>query len=263
MYNDEILKVNSLSFSYGDTNVFENINLAVHKGDFAAIIGSNGSGKSTLVKLILDELTPPSGGIEIFGLSNRHFKQWPRIGYVPQNGTEIFSGFPASAIEVVTSNLYSKIGLFKLPSQSHKAAARAALMDVGMEQLQKKLVGQMSGGQQQRVLLARALVNNPDLLLLDEPTTGLDGDNAESFYKLLSRLNQDKGLTILMITHDITRAANYVSRVMCLNDGSLVELSREQLDSELAHKHRHPHHSCACGNEPSQACGHENSEDKH
>ena len=237
---EDIIEAEDISFSYGGCSVFSNISFSVERGDFAAVIGSNGSGKSTLMRLILNEAESGSGSIRLFNQDIRHFKGWSKIGYVPQNVLALASGFPATAEEIVKANLFGDIGLFRFPKKKHHEKALAALQMVGMEGLAKKMIGEMSGGQQQRVMIARTLVSNPKLMLLDEPATGIDSETVDLLYKLLSRLNREKGLTIVMVTHDILRASKYVSRVLCLEEGSLVELDKCQVNEELSHRHKHP-----------------------
>lgn len=234
-----ILEVENLSFHYGNDAIFEKINFSVNKGDFAAIVGSNGTGKSTLFRLILKELVPAAGQIRLFDQDVRQFRNWPAIGYVPQNGLQSMTNFPAAVQEIVMANLYSQIGFLNFPKKEHREKARKALELVGMAAYSKHLIGELSGGQQQRVMLARVLVNNPEIMLLDEPTTGVDAPTILSLYELLSQLNKETGITIVMITHDIERASNYVSRVLCLEEGSLIELSKTQLNEEFSHKHKH------------------------
>jgi zinc transport system ATP-binding protein len=236
----EILEVENLSFSYGSEPIFEKIGFSIKKGDFAAVIGANGAGKSTLLRLILGELTPAAGNIRLFGQEARQFKNWPQIGYVPQNGLQGGINFPATVEEIVSANLFSQIGLCRFPKKEHRAKTERALAQVGMTAYAKRLVGQLSGGQQQRVMLARVLVNDPELMLLDEPTTGVDAKSVLTLYELLSAFNRKTGLTIVMVTHDIGRASDYVSRILCLEEGSLVELDKAQIHEELAHKHKHP-----------------------
>jgi zinc transport system ATP-binding protein len=234
------IEVEDLSFSYGNEPVFTQISFSVHKGDFVAVIGSNGAGKSTLLRLILGELTPSGGKIRLFDQDIRQFENWPKIGYVPQAGLQSSVNFPATAEEIVAANLFSQIGLFRFPQKEHREKSRSALELVGMEAYSKRLIGELSGGQQQRIMLARVLVNDPEIMLLDEPTTGVDARTVQSLYELLAQFNRDTGLTIVMVTHDISRAANYVSRILCLEEGSLVELSKAQVESELSHRHKHP-----------------------
>lgn len=237
---EKVIEVDQVRFGYGSEPILDKIGFAVFKGDFVGIIGSNGTGKSTLLKLLLGELTPTGGTITILGEDIRHFKHWSKIGYVPQNGIAAGGSFPATAEEIVKANLFSQIGLMRFPKKEHLEKTRQALDLVGMADYAKRLIGNLSGGQQQRVMIARVLVNEPEMMLLDEPTTGIDAKSAEALYTLLSRLNSETGLTIAMVTHDVARAADYVSRILCLEEGSLVELDHDQLKEELSHKHKHP-----------------------
>ncbi len=234
------IEAENLSFSYGNEPIFTKIGFSVYKGDFVAVIGSNGTGKSTLMKLILGELAPTDGCIRIFNQDVSKFKDWPKIGYVPQSGLQSADSFPATAEEIVTANLFSQIGLMHFPKKKHRDKAQQALELVEMGAYSKRMIGELSGGQRQRVMLARVLVNDPEIMILDEPTTGVDARTVESLYELLSSLNRETGLTIVMVTHDISRASNYVSRVLCLEEGSLMELGKEQIAEELSHKHKHP-----------------------
>ena len=235
-----IIDAHDICFGYTGEQILDHVGFQVEKGDFVSIIGSNGSGKSTLLRLLLGELSPSRGSIRLFEEEIPHFKGWSRIGFVPQNGFRGNTGFPATVEEIVLLNLYSEVGLFRMPNKAHKEKAMHALRQVHMEAYAKRLFGELSGGQQQRVMLARVLVNNPELLILDEPTTGVDAKTVETLYTLLSRCNREQGVTVVMVTHDMGRACGYVSRVLCLEEGSLVELPPEQIAEELTHKHKHP-----------------------
>ncbi|MDP4108925.1 MAG: metal ABC transporter ATP-binding protein [Bacillota bacterium] len=240
---ETVIKAQDISFSYGGEPILYNIGFSVNKGDFIAVTGANGSGKSTLMKLMLGEIQLQRGNIWLFGTEIRNFKHWPKIGYVPQNGTARAGGFPATALEIVRLNLYSNCGLMRFPTKALYKNADEALKLVGMQDYSKRLIGDMSGGQQQRVMIARVLAGEPELMLLDEPTTGIDAESAQSLYMLLSKLNRERKLTIIMITHDIARAADYVNRTLCLEEGSIVELMREQILTEQYHRHKHPQRS--------------------
>lgn len=235
-----IIEVRDVCFGYTGERIIDHADFTVNKGDFVSIIGSNGSGKSTLLRLILGELTPKQGSIRLFGQALAQLRSWPRVGFVPQNGFRGNTGFPATVEEIVLANLYAQVGPLRMPNKSHREAVYRALEQVHMEQYAKRLFGELSGGQQQRVMLARVLVNEPELLLLDEPTTGVDAQTVDALYQLLSRCNRERGVTVVMVTHDMGRASGYVSRVLCLEEGSLVELGLEQVAHELAHKHKHP-----------------------
>lgn len=237
---EEIIKVNNLSFAYNGESILNGVNFSIKSGDFVSLIGSNGAGKSTLIKLILGELSPKTGDIKLLATNPKNFKEWYKIGYVPQNGLQSISTFPASSEEMVQANLFSQIGLLRFPKKEHKLKTQRALELVGMSKYSKELIGHLSGGQQQRILLARGLVNKPDILVLDEPTTGVDDSTVESFYKLIKDLNEKSGITIFMVTHDVDRTSKYVSRTLCLEKGTVVELSKEEILHEIANKHKHP-----------------------
>ncbi len=238
--NQIIVQVSDLSFSYGNHKILEDVNLSLSAGDFAAIIGANGAGKSTLIKLILGELEPQSGKVLLFDKNPLLLKELSQIGYVPQSGLTGSRGFPANVFEVVYANLYLKTrGLFRSKLEYHEKAIEA-LESVGMADYAKSLIGELSGGQLQRVLLARSLVNDPTLIVLDEPTTGIDTETVQSFHLLLQKLNQEKGITILTVTHDLARVIQFINRTFCLEEKDLLELSKQDVLHELAHRHEHP-----------------------
>ena len=172
--NNTAIEAHNLSFSYGTLPVLENVSFAVPEGSYTALIGANGAGKSTLLKLLLGELTPTAGTLSLLGTPIRSFREWPRIGYVPQGTQAGYADFPASVSEVVSAGLYKKIGLFRFANAANRREIARALSLVGMDGFEKRPIGDLSGGQRQRILLARALVNNPSLLVLDEPMTGVD-----------------------------------------------------------------------------------------
>ncbi len=236
-----IIEVSGLSYRYESEMVFGDVNFRINKGDFVAIIGANGSGKSTLMRVLLGELDLQEGSVRLFGKNASSFKQWPLIGYVPQNSIQQYNNFPATVMEVITANLYSKSKRFGRTGKAERKAALEALAEVEMQDYSKRMLGELSGGQLQRVMLARVLVSDPELLILDEPTTGVDAHNVDLLYKKLAYLNQKTGRTVIMVTHDLPRSADYVSRVLCLEEGSLVELDARQVEEEIKHRHTHPH----------------------
>lgn len=236
---DFLIEASDLSFQYGKEYVFSSVSFCVHKGDFVALTGPNGAGKSTLLKLILGELTLQNGLIRLFGQDLRQFRQWPKIGYMPQNGVAIGANFPATAEEIVQANLFSEIGLMHRAKKEHRQKVKQALKRVGIEGYEKHPFSELSGGQQQRVLLARVLVNEPAVMILDEPTTGIDYQGIGDLMTLLQSLNKENGAAILMVTHDLARASDYAGRTLCLEEGSLVELTKGQIQEELVHKHHH------------------------
>ncbi|NLW12466.1 MAG: ABC transporter ATP-binding protein [Clostridiaceae bacterium] len=239
---DPVIEVDHVSFAYNQNLVLDDVSLTVMPGEFVSLLGANGSGKSTLLKILLGELAPLSGTVKLLGRNPHHMKNWSRIGYVAQNRAATYSGFPATVEEVVLAHLYESIGLLRLPGRKTRDKAYNALELVGMQDFVKRPIGELSGGQQQRVLLARAMVASPELVLLDEPTTGVDAANAEAHFELLARLNKETGLTILVVTHDMAKSAEHVRRSFCLEDGTMVCLAKEQMKIELAHRHQHPDH---------------------
>jgi len=212
-----IIEIKHLSYRYDKDTVLENINLSIAEGSFLAIVGPNGSGKSTLLKLILGLLKLQKGEIHLFGQEIRRFKDWQRIGYVSQKANSFNTDFPATVFEVVASGLTKRIGMFNRFTKEHEARVLDALEAVDMAQFKNRNIGELSGGQQQRVFIARALVSEPQVLILDEPTVGVDAENVNAFYQMLDYLNKSKGITLMLVTHDIGTISDKVSHVACLN----------------------------------------------
>lgn len=218
MYQSEpIVQLENISYRYEKENVLESINLTIPRGAFLGIVGPNGSGKSTLLKLILGLIRPQVGEISLFGQEIQRFKDWKKIGYVSQKANAFNTGFPATIFEVVASGLTKKLGLFRRFGKEDEQKVKKAIEVVGMEAFINQNIGELSGGQQQRVFIARALVCEPELLILDEPTVGVDSQNVFSFYQLLDKLNKQQGITLLLVTHDIGTITDKVTHVACLN----------------------------------------------
>jgi zinc transport system ATP-binding protein len=211
--NTPVIEVHGLSFSFeGGPPILEDVNLEIADGDFASVIGPNGGGKTTLVKLIIGLLNPTAGHVRVFGRSPA--KARPRIGYMPQHAM-MDPRFPVRSIDVV---LMGRLGIghrFGNYSRADRAAATGALAKVGLENLGPRPFSNLSGGQRQRVLLARALVTDPKLLLLDEPAAGLDQKVEQDFFELLQELNRQ--LTIVLVTHDLGFVAGFVRTVICVH----------------------------------------------
>lgn len=216
-----IIEISGLTFGYNNRPVLRDVNLTIHKGDFMGIVGPNGSAKTTLLKLMLGLLTPWSGEVRLFGEPISSFRQWGRVGYVAQRAAAFNMGFPATVEEVVAANLFSHVGLFRGLKPAHWQKVSAALKTVGLERKRQCLIGHLSGGEQQRVFIARVLVSDPELLLLDEPTVGVDIQAQEHLYELLERLNKERQMTIVMVSHDVGVVTERVNRVACLNDSRL------------------------------------------
>jgi zinc transport system ATP-binding protein len=227
---NEIVQVQDLYYRYDKENVLENINIVIEKGSFLAIVGPNGSGKSTLLKLMLGLLKPQQGSIRLFGEDINKFKEQHKIGFVSQKANSFNTGFPATVFEVVASGLTKKLGLFKFLKKGDHEKIRKAIESVEMAEFLDRNIGELSGGQQQRVFIARALVSSPELLILDEPTVGVDAKNVHSFYEMLDVLNKQKGITLLLVTHDIGTVSDKVTSVACLNKNMHFHGSAEEFE---------------------------------
>lgn len=212
-----IIEVEHVSFAYSDEDVLHDINLNIHQGDFLGVIGPNGGGKTTLLKIMLGLLRPSAGVVRLFGQDLRDFHDWKRIGYVPQKATDFDPAFPATVKEIVAMGRYAQRGLFHFLTKKDYALVDKALDQVEMRSYQNRIIGDLSGGQQQRVFIARALASEPEAILLDEPTVGVDQKTQEDFYALLARLNKDLSLTLVLISHDIDVVASQATEVAWIN----------------------------------------------
>ncbi|WP_075982323.1 metal ABC transporter ATP-binding protein [Bacillus massilinigeriensis] len=216
-FSNTVIEIEDVTYRYEKENALENIHLVVPEGAFLGIVGPNGSGKSTLLKLILGLLKLQKGNIRLFGQDISRFRDWDKIGFVSQKANSFNTGFPATVQEVVASGLTKKIGLFKMKNKAHREKINQAIESVGLSHYAKQNIGELSGGQQQRVFIARALVSDPSLLILDEPTVGVDAKNVQSFYQMLDDLNKKRGITLVLVTHDIGTITDKVTHVACLN----------------------------------------------
>lgn len=212
-----IIALKNVSFSYGEEPVIKNVTLNVHKGDYLGIIGPNGGGKSTLLKLMLGLLTPTKGEIELYGTPIKKFRDWSKIGYVSQQVTHIDPHFPMTVEEVVTMGRFPAIGLFRFPTKKDKAIVEEALRQVEMLAFKDRLVGDLSGGQQQRVFIARALAGQPEVIVLDEPTVGVDIKTQKQFYALLQKLNTEFHLTLVLVLHELDVVEHEATEIAVIN----------------------------------------------
>jgi zinc transport system ATP-binding protein len=219
---DKVIDVKNLKFGYNDVIVLEDVSFIVEKGDYFGIIGPNGSAKSTLVKLLLGILKPLKGEINILGQKVEKFSQWGKIGYISQKGANINNSFPATVQEVVGSNLYSRAKVHKFSKKAYREEVDNVLEIVGMQDYRNRLVGNLSGGQQQRVFIARILISQPELMLLDEPMVGIDNVSEDAVYCLLAKLNKDLGITVVMITHDIGSITAHANKLAVMGNKGLV-----------------------------------------
>jgi len=212
--NTTVLSCNDMTIGYEDQTVLSHLTFDVKEGDYISILGENGSGKSTLIKTILG-LTPPLSGKFQFkeGFSHKN------IGYLPQQSSAQ-RDFPASVLEIVLSGFLGKKGGHPFYTKKEKEMAITYLREMNIEDLKYKTYRNLSGGQQQRVLLARALCAAEELLVLDEPVTGLDPTAQAELYQMIDHLNKHHRLTILMISHDIPGAIKYSNKIIHLEENN-------------------------------------------
>lgn len=226
-----IIEFNRVNFSYQRSLTLNNVSFQIFPNEFIGIIGPNGGGKTTLLKLILGFLKPSHGSVLVFNeAAGEHSRENIRLAYVPQS-IRFDRDFPISVEEVVLSGLLAHLPWYgRFRTQDHHAA-HEALELMGLAHLSKRAFGKLSGGQAQRVLIARALASNPQLLLLDEPTTSVDPQAVSEIY---ANLNQLKGkMTILMVTHDLGAAIDQVDRILCVQ-GGVISLKPEEVCKHFA-----------------------------
>lgn len=217
MKTDPIIRFSHATFGFPGVIALQDITLEIAEGEFVGVIGPNGSGKTTLCKAVLGLIHPLAGSVQIFDCACEKLRchHRARIGYLPQKGV-LDKNFPITVLEAVLMGRYGALGLFRRPGKRDREIALEALSHVGMLDHQNTALGELSGGQQQRVLIARALAQQPQVLLLDEPTTGIDIVTQHSVLDLIRRLHRDLGLTILLITHDINMIRTHVDRLVLL-----------------------------------------------
>ena len=223
-----VVTLRDVSVDYEGIPALENINLSVYQDDFVGIIGPNGGGKSTLLKVILGLVPPRKGEVQLWGQPLQRHKQ--HVGYVPQYSS-FDRDFPITVWNVVLMGRLSHQHLLRTYDSQDKAKAMEALETVGMADLRKRPIGSLSGGQQQRAFIARALVHDPALLLLDEPMANVDSSAQEEFYSLLSRLRRQ--MAIMMVSHDLSAISVNVDKVACLNKTLYYHGSKEIPTSDI------------------------------
>lgn len=248
-----IFDVSSLSLEINSQTILDSLSLKIFAGEYDAIIGPNGGGKTTLIRLLLGLEKPSSGKIKIFGKDISEFKEWHKIGYVPQRASLVDAAFPATVLDVVKMGRTAKRGFFAKYSKEDALCVEDAMRKMDVSDIQDKMVGTLSGGQRQRVMIARALASKPEVLILDEPNTGVDVASQQRFYELLRKLNREENLTIIFITHDIGVIADDIKRLFTVNRKMLTcnnpkeaisceDMSRLYgVDAHLLSNHHHHH----------------------
>jgi zinc transport system ATP-binding protein len=238
-----LIDLQSVSFSYETGRVLTDVSLTIGSRDYVVLLGPNGSGKSTLLKIVVGLLRPTSGKASLFGRPATDARARERVGYVPQRAV-ISSRLPATVLEVVLSGRAAqrRFGGF---TRTERQQALRALERVGMSDFARRRIGELSGGQQQRVLIARALSSEPELLILDEPTAGVDRDSQIRFAQVLRALNKD-GVAIVIVAHDLGAVAPDVRRVLALHQGHIDEISLDEARQRVGmFVEDHPGHGVA------------------
>lgn len=225
--------------NYGATVALRNVHFHLDSGEFVVLLGANGSGKTTLVKALLGLVPLSSGRLDVFGVPMSKFRDWARIGYVPQRANAA-SGVPASAFEVVLAGRLARTRKWGRHTKDDARAVEKALELVDMADKGKESVETLSGGQQQRVLIARALAGEPDVLVLDEPVSGVDLEHQDSFAATLGELNRG-GRSVLLVAHALGVIEPLVTRAVVLTQGEVTYDGDPLRELHDSHVHHHPH----------------------
>jgi zinc transport system ATP-binding protein len=212
-----VVSVRNLSFQYNSEAVLADVSFEIGKGDYVGLVGPNGSGKTTLIRNLLGLLRPSEGTVSLFGRSLLEFHEWHKVGYLSQKFMASYHHFPATVKEVVSMGLLSTKRFPKRMRSPDNVAVEKALACMDILDLKSSLIYELSGGQQQRVFIARTIVNEPELLILDEPTAAVDPETRERFFNLLTDLHHQKQTTIILVTHDMGSIGKHASRMMFLD----------------------------------------------
>jgi len=212
-----VVRVRGVSLEREGQEVLRDVDLSVERGEILGIVGPNGGGKTSLLRLVLGLERPTAGEVELFGVPVSRFREWRRIAYIPQHATAFDPHFPAIVREVVLLGRVARRGALHWLGAEDREAARRAIELCGLSGLEGRRVGALSGGEKQRVFIAKAIAARPDLLVMDEPTAGVDPESERRFYDLLSELRAELGLTVILVSHDLGVVSARVDRVACLN----------------------------------------------
>lgn len=238
MSADPAGELDEVTVHLGKFEVLPSVNVAFQSGEFVALLGPNGSGKSTLIRSLLGVIPVSAGRVRLFGAALQQFRQWGRIGYVPQRFGAV-SGVPATVEEVVLSGRIALAKRLRRYAEPDRRAAAQALEKMDLSELADRRVSHLSGGQQQRVLIARALVNEPDLLLLDEPLSNLDLEHQRDLAKTLQRLSES-GSTVVLVAHALGAVETLVDRAVVLEQGRIVHDGPPSTEHQDDHAHHVP-----------------------
>lgn len=221
-----MIEAKNLKIGYDNHIVLENVNFTINEGELVIVVGPNGAGKTTLIKAILGLVKPLSGSINFNGLKQNF------IGYMPQE-TKVDSNFPASSLEIVLSGTLNKTLFY---TKKEKKLALDNLKLLGISNLKDKSFSELSGGQRQKVLLARSLCSTEKLLILDEPSNNLDSESKKDLYNIVTELNKKKGITVIMITHDLDHGNLIGNKIISVTDGTVKEETKEDFLRRVHHE---------------------------
>jgi zinc transport system ATP-binding protein len=221
-----MIEAKNLKIGYDNHIVLDNVNFTINEGELVIVVGPNGAGKTTLIKAILGLVKPLSGSINFNGLKQNF------IGYMPQE-TKVDSNFPASSLEIVLSGTLNKTLFY---TKKEKKMALDNLKLLGISNLKDKSFSELSGGQRQKVLLARSLCSTEKLLILDEPSNNLDSESKKDLYNIVTELNKKKGITVIMITHDLDHGNLIGNKIISVTDGTVKEETKEDFLRRVHHE---------------------------
>ena len=251
---DSIVDVEHVSVKYGSNVVLEDVTMKVEKGDVVGIVGPNGGGKTTLLNAILGNIPVTHGTISLFGQDVHDFKSFERIGYVAQSAIQFDPIFPATVEEIVSLGCIKRSRLGRRLSKDDKRAVDNSIQLVGLEPYKKRKISQLSGGQKQRIFIAKALVKGPDLLVLDEATTGLDVCIQDKFVRMIRDLRKERDITLLTVSHDLSGVLCQANKLAVVNRKAYFEnivegedpttVLRQAYGPHFTFMFHHDHHDC-------------------
>jgi zinc transport system ATP-binding protein len=212
-----VIGVEKLCFQYQAVEVLTDISFEISAGDYVGLVGPNGSGKTTLVRTILGVAPSMTGRIALFEQDIAQFQDWHKIGYLPQKLDGFNPNFPATVREVASLGLIARKSFPRRLDRADQRAVDRALERLGIADIGQKLIGELSGGQQQRALIARAIVGEPELIILDEPSTALDPESREHFFAILQDLNRNSRVTMILVTHDMGTIGQYADKLLYID----------------------------------------------
>ncbi|MDI9643676.1 MAG: ATP-binding cassette domain-containing protein [Candidatus Verstraetearchaeota archaeon] len=237
MGKEALIEVKGLNVARSGSLVIHDAKFEIFRGDYVGVVGPNGGGKTTLLLAMLGLLPRQSGTIRIFGKDLERFSEWEKVAYVSQDAINFDPGFPLSVRELVSLGRLGKRNLGRPLRRDDWSKVDSALEFMGISDASAKRIGELSGGQKQRMFVAMALVRDPELIILDEPVAGVDAATQEKFYQKMSDLNQRKGITILMVSHDLTAVFCRMSRLICVNrEVNVAEIRPDTDPNEILRK---------------------------